>query len=107
MTFWPCPQPHLHSTEAFNLEPGFDLLWCGVVGDVSGGQSGAAWRSLELLLSTATEGEPVHQLVLDLIHVGLAAWRVKIKASFNLEKEQLSSLIHLKQLVLVNQENWT
>lgn len=70
----PCPQPHLHRAEAFKLEPGFDLLRCGVVGDVGSEQSGAAWWSLELLLSAATESESVHQLVLNLLHVGLAAW---------------------------------
>lgn len=70
----PSPESHSHGAEAFKLEPGFDLLRHGVVADVGCLQSGAArWWSLELLLSTATQSESVHQLVLDLLHVGLAA----------------------------------
>lgn len=75
---------HLHSAEAFHLQPGFDLLGRGVVGDVSSGLRGAAWRSLELFLSAATEGESVHQLVLNLLHVGLAAWWVTRKRNLAL-----------------------
>lgn len=110
---------HLHSAEAFNLEPGFHLLGRGVVADVGGGQTAAARWSLELLLSAAAESESVHQLVLNLLHVGLAAWWVTTKsnlASILEEKkrkekkkkpQQLSSLDIWKYLALVSREDET
>ena len=62
-----------HWAEAFGLQPGFDLVSRGVIGDADGRAATAAGGNLEPLLSTAAQSQPVHQLVLDLLHVGFPA----------------------------------
>ena len=74
-----------HWAEAFGLQPGFDLIWRRVVADVDARQAAAARRNLKLLLSAATQSQSVHQLVLNLLHVGLPACRTS-----NRQKSQTS-----------------
>lgn len=64
-----------HWAEPFGLQPGSDVGGRRVVGDADGRQAAAARRNLKLLLSAATQSQSVHQLVLNLLHVGLPAWR--------------------------------
>lgn len=59
-----------HWAEAFGLQPGSDFIWRRVVGDAEARQAAAARRRRKLLLGAATQSQPVHQLVLHLLHVG-------------------------------------
>ena len=64
------PGSDLHWAEAFGLQPGSDLLRCGVVGDAERWSSAASSRDLKLLVGAPTQRQSLDKLVLDLVHGG-------------------------------------
>lgn len=94
--------------KAFGLQPGPDFLWRRVVGDAGRGQAvgAGAGRGLDLLLSAATQSQPVGQLILNLVHVGLPACRGRAHKHHFLLSDQETELILKIVLLNVEKQIW-